>query len=46
MMAWFFKEYELNEDFHIQDEACWDIAGALWGLGIGIMGRNIWLFLF
>ena len=32
-----FLAYELNEDFHIKDNAWVDIAGYLWGLAIGSM---------
>ncbi len=29
-----FIYYEQNEDWHIRDQACWDVAGFIWGLGI------------
>ena len=39
--------YELNEDiFYLKDGAYIDIAGYLWGLALGIIGLNIWRFLF
>ncbi len=38
--------YELNEDFHLKDEACWDIAGFLWGLALSVIILNALRFLF
>ena len=37
-----FLFYEANEDRHIEDQAWYDVAGYLWGIGLVV---GVWLIL-
>jgi len=45
-MGWafmiFFMVYELNEDFHIKDQAWYDIKGWLVGFGVYFVAMRLW----
>ena len=41
-----FMIYELEEDMKLKDGAYIDIAGYLWGLALGVIGLNVWRFMF
>ena len=37
--------YERNEDHWIKDQAWKDVAGAMWGMGLGILAWAVWRLL-
>lgn len=41
-----FMMYELNEDWHISDQAWLDIRGYLWGIAMGSIGLFLVEFIF
>lgn len=41
-----FMMYEINEDWHISDQAWLDIRGYLWGIALGSLGLFLVEFIF